>query len=102
VTTVPNDSPVVIPLADGGRLVLSAEQLSLGDRPGTTTRAIRWDDISNIHRGGRDIVITRRNADPVVVTAASLADAQRCLEALAQRHSSASSTRWWNRRQRPD
>jgi hypothetical protein len=51
-----------------------------------------------VRRGGREVVITRRAADPVVVTAATLAGAQHCIQLLNEhRTPSHPSSRWWRR-----
>ena len=90
----------VIPLADGGRLVLSDEQVARFDHAGTAPLVIRWGEITNVRRGGRDLVITRREADPVIIVATTVADAARCIEEFGQHASQPPPTRWWTRQRR--
>jgi hypothetical protein len=89
------DDPVSIPLRDGKRLVLDADVLAIHDGSGTLMIRIAIPDITGISRGGSDLSIIRRHADPIAVTAATVADAHRLLDAMRQQQATASRRPWW-------
>ena len=93
----PHDSDVVR-LVDGGRLVLRDGQLTILRATSGTVQRIDLSDITGVRRGGRDLVITRRETDPVVVTTVTLADAQWFVALLHQHQSASQSKPWWRRR----
>jgi len=77
-------APIVIPLVDGNRLTMWPGTLVISDRAGAVITRLETRDITSVHRGGTDIIVTRREADPVVLIAASVADAQRVIVALRE------------------
>jgi len=88
---------LAIALADGRRFVVSNEQVSITDCDGSVVATITLTDISAVRRGGWDIIVTRRQTDPVVVTATTIADAQQVLTILGQHIAQPSASRWWRR-----
>ncbi len=96
------DAAVVLPLLNGRTLVLHDGVLSIRDRTDAVVARVEMDDVTGINRGGSDLIITRRETDPIVITAAVLADAQRFIQSVKpQRTFDASQARrrWrWQRR----
>ena len=93
-------APVVIPLADGNRLSLRPGSLVVTDRAGAVITRVETRDITGVNRGGKDIILTRRQTDPVVLIAATVADAERILSLLCERRGEAErfKRRWgWRR-----
>jgi hypothetical protein len=68
-------------LEDGRWLRVTADALEVTTRRGELLATFRLAEVTAVSRGGRDVAITRREADPLAVTLASL-DAARELEAL--------------------
>jgi hypothetical protein len=64
---------------------------------GGVVRRVDLSDITGVRRGGRDLVVTRRETDPVVVTTATLVDAQRFVALLDQHQAASQSKPWWRR-----
>ena len=89
-----------VALADGGRFVLSNEQVAITDRHGSIIATINLNDISAVSRGGRDIILTRSQTDPVVLSAATVFDAQQVVTTLHEHVVPPSEPRWWHRRLR--
>ena len=95
-TDMQTGTPVA--LADGRRLIVSNEQVSITDRTGTVITTINRNDISAISRGGREIIVTRSRTDPVVLSAASIQDAQQIMMTPHLHALPPSAPRWWRRR----
>jgi hypothetical protein len=53
-------------------------------RSGQVVATVRLDEITRVSRGGRDLVITRREADPLAITAATLDGARQFDAALRE------------------
>ena len=89
-----------VALADGRRFVLSNEHVFITDRNGSVITTMQFSDISAVSRGGRDIIVTRSRTDPVVLSTATVQDAQQIMMTLHQHAVPPSEPRWWRRRQR--
>ena len=74
---------VTIPLVDGGRIVVSDLAIRIHHRAGASAIHVPVAEISHVNRGGKELAVTRRAADPIVAIAATLEDARR-LDALLQ------------------
>ena len=84
----PTQPPELVVALIGGQRVRVTEHdvqvLTLAD---DTIRCVAVDELRHVGRGGRELVLTCRAADPLVLTTTSLADAERLLARLqAVRH----------------
>ena len=94
------DDAVAIPLRDGRSLSLLPDELVIRDQTGAEVVRIAMSAISGISRGGSDVVITCRATDPVTVTAATVADAARLVDAVRQQQVAPHRSLWWKRSRR--
>ena len=94
------DATDVISLIDGERLILRDGRLTILDATGRVVRQIDLSDISGVRRGGRDLVVICRATDPLVVTTATLADAQRFVDRFQQHVTANRAMTWWKRPRR--
>jgi len=82
-TDIEPATSTTIPLVEGGRVVVSDSAMSIHQRVGAPAIHVPVAEISSVNRGGKELVVTRRAADPIVAIAATLEDARR-LDALLQ------------------
>ena len=68
-------------LADGSQVSIADATVTLTDRSGTPT-PIDCSQITTVSRGGTELIVARREADPLVLRATSLADARAIEQAL--------------------
>lgn len=69
-------------LADGARLTIVDATVTVTTRGGEPV-TIDCSQITSVSRGGAELIVTRREADPVVVRAATLPDARAIEDTLA-------------------
>jgi len=69
--------PPNIPLADGGHLQITDTELRVVAQRSDDPLRVPLSEITSVSRGGKDIIVTRQEADPLSLVAATLDDARR-------------------------
>jgi hypothetical protein len=75
--------PTSYPLVDKRRCQVSESEITISAARGAVERRVSASDITAVSRGGKEVMLTRRAADPVVLEAASIDDARRLEAALS-------------------
>lgn len=68
-------------LADGSKVEIAAETVTLIDQRGAPT-PVDCSQITSVSRGGTELIVARREADPFLFHAMSLEDARAIEQAL--------------------
>jgi hypothetical protein len=81
----PKDQITAWPLVDGEQVRIAGHDLIIERSAHGQSLQTSVDEISAVNRGGREMVITRRESDPIVVQLRTLNDARELEQALTSR-----------------